>query len=436
MLLCCEFYSTMPAVKCKTNLPGKKPEKDLASFLRVSYNGERNKHGKGYEMRTVGIIAEYDPFHNGHAWQIAEAKRLARADAAVVVMSGFFTQRGEPACLSPFERTACALRGGADLVLLLPAVASLRSAEGFARGGIRILAGLKTDALSFGAETADLDLLRRADLLRETAAVRSSLRAHLDAGLGWAEALQRAVAEADPAASAVLSQPNSVLGLAYLQAARELCFAPEVFPVPRSVSHLAPDRQGNLASASAIRRALMTGDTGFVRSTVPAFTAECCERQLRENRLVRPDALEQAVLGRLRLMEETDYASLPDCSEGLDHLLRKAGREAVRLEDLVSRVSGRRYPRSRIRRLCCMALLGATREAAAELPDCAIVLGVRSGMESLLSRTAPGFTLLTRSRDYPEQAAWMRVESRAADLWALAAGLPAGLLQRSPLLRL
>ena len=78
-------------------------------------------------MRTVGVVAEYDPFHNGHAWQLAEAKHLSGADAAVVVMSGFFTQRGTPACLSPFDRAACALAGGADMAVLLPAVWSLRS---------------------------------------------------------------------------------------------------------------------------------------------------------------------------------------------------------------------------------------------------------------------------------------------------------------------
>ena len=113
-------------------------------------------------MKITGIVAEYDPFHNGHAWQLAEARRRTGADAVVAVMSGFFTQRGDPACLSPMDRAACALEGGADLVALLPAAWSLRSAEGFALGAIRILQGLGAGAISFGTETPDPDLLQRA----------------------------------------------------------------------------------------------------------------------------------------------------------------------------------------------------------------------------------------------------------------------------------
>ena len=169
-------------------------------------------------MRIVGIVAEYDPFHNGHAWQLAEARRLSGADAAVVVMSGFFTQRGAPACLPPYDRAACALRGGADLIALLPAAWSLRSAEGFALGALAILRGLGADAVSFGAETADLSLLRRAAEAMDDPALRPALHRALDTGMGWAAAVTQALTERDPALGALLREPNNALAAAYLRA--------------------------------------------------------------------------------------------------------------------------------------------------------------------------------------------------------------------------
>ena len=387
-------------------------------------------------IRAVGIIAEYDPFHNGHAWQIAEARRKTRAEAVVVVMSGFFTQRGEPACLSPFDRAACALQGGADLVLLLPACWSLRSAEGFALSGMRLLRELDVEAVSFGAETEDLALLRRAAELQNLPQVREALREGLDLGLGWAEAMQRASERTDPDAAVLLRMPNCILGIAYLQAAQALDFHPAFEPVLRTVPHHGAAQDGAFASASALRDALLRGEDGLLSAAAPSATVQACVSARASGGLVSPDALDQAVLARLRTMKEAEYLALPDCSEGLESALQKAARKSVSVASLIDLVSGRRYPRARIRRLCMAALLGIRREDIPPLPDCAIALGVKQGMEALLDPKKPDFPILTRSRDYPSDAPWMQAETRAADLWALAAGRPAGLLYREPLIRL
>ena len=378
--------------------------------------------------RTVGIIAEYDPFHRGHAWQLAEAKRRSGAGAAIVAMSGFFTQRGEPACLSPIDRARCALAGGADLVLLLPACWSLRPAEGFALGGMRLLQGMGVDAVSFGAETEDLALLRRASALQEDARVRAGLREGLDRGLGWAEALRRAAEPVDPEAAALLDRPNCVLAMAYLRAAEGLGFAPEFVPVLRTAPHHGSGLQGPWASGSALRGALFRGEGELLAAGVPPRTAESCRRARETGSFVPPRGLEQATLARLRTMDAEAYRALPDCTEGLDDALRRAARDCVSLEQLTDRLSGKRYPRARIRRLCASALLGLRREMTEQPPEGAVVLGVRRGMEPLLGQAEAGFSLWTRGRDYPAEAPWMRAEARAADLWALAAGLPAGLL--------
>ena len=386
-------------------------------------------------MKTVGIIAEYDPFHNGHAWQLEEARRLSGADAVIVVMSGFFTQRGAPACLSPFDRAACALAGGADLVALLPAAWSLRSAEGFALGAVRILQGMGTGALSFGAETADPDLLKRAAAAMDSDGIRPALRRELNEGLGWPAAMEKAVTALDPDLGVLLRQPNNMLAVAYLRAAARLNYDPDIFPVLRTHPHHASGFTGSLASGSGLREALFRKDWPMIQTAVPETTNRCLHQAAEQCWLVFPSGLDQAMLAKLRTMDAAEFASLPDCSEGLDQALFSASRTCVTGEQLLNQVSGKRYPRARIRRLCSSALLGLRREELPELPGCALIIGVRSGMEALLRPAFPDFPLLIRSRDYPSGASWFRAERRAADLWALSAGLPAGLWERSPLVR-
>ena len=386
-------------------------------------------------MRIVGVVAEYDPFHNGHAWQLAEAKRLSGADAVVVVMSGFFTQRGDPACLSPFARAACALEGGADLVALLPVVWSLQSAEGFALGALRILQGLGIDALSFGAETADAGLLSEAAAAMDSETIRPLLRRELETGIGWPAAMEKALSAVDPRLGELLRTPNNTLALAYLRAAARLGMHLTFFPVLRTHPHHATESSGSLSSGSGIRKALLNGDWAGIQPVVPESTIRCLKSAADQHRLVFSTSLDQALLARLRTMDVADFATLPDCSEGLNQALQAASRSCVTREQILNHLSGKRYSRARINRLCTSALLGLGQEKLPPLPDCALIIGIHSGMESLLRPAFPDFPLLTRSRDYPESAPWYRAEQRAADLWALAAGLPAGLWEKAPLIR-
>ncbi len=173
----------------------------------------------------------------------------------------------------------------------------------------------------------------------------------------------------------------------------------------------------------------------MVRETVPDYTFRRLKQASEEGRLVFPSALDQALMARLRVMRPEEFSALPDSAEGLDRALQSAARDCVRREELTDRLSGKRYPRARIRRLCTAALLGLRKDGLPETPDCAVIIGVRPGMERLLRPVSPDFPLLTRSRDYPFSAPWFQAERRAADLWALAAGLPAGLWEKAPLIR-
>ncbi len=190
-----------------------------------------------------------------------------------------------------------------------------------------------------------------------------------------------------------------------------------------------------LASGSGIREALIRRDWSLIQPAVPDQTIRCLRTAADQNRLVFSSSLDQALMARLRTMDSADFASLPDCSEGLEQALQTASRVCITRKQILNQVSGKRYPRSRINRLCTSALLGLQQEEWQDLPDCALIIGVRSGMESLLRPTCSDFPLLTRSRDYPANAPWFRAERRAADLWALAAGLSSGLWEKARLLR-
>ena len=287
--------------------------------------------------------------------------------------------------------------------------------------------------------------------------IRSSMSAAMTAALGDREA----------AMGELLRLPNNGLAVAYLRAAARLDFHPEICPVPRTVPHHAsrggtkfaeprdaafrdPEsasprepssgetegvRPWFFASGSALREALAREDWDFIRAAVPDTTLQCLRRGAEEKHLVFPSDPDMALLSRLRVMDSQDFAALPDCGEGLDQALMSAAKTCWSREELVSRVSGKRYPRARVRRICASALLQIRGGEIPDLPDCALIIGVRRGMERLLRPAFPDFALLTRTEDYPGRAPWFQAERRAADLWALFAGLPAGLWERAKLIK-
>ena len=184
-------------------------------------------------MRVVGVIAEYNPFHLGHAHHLAQARRLAQADAVVVVMSSAFTQRGDAAIASPMARAQMALASGADAVFALPAAWAVRDAEHFALGGVSLLAGLGCDAISFGTETADLPALRTVAALLEQPddAFQAAVQSRMSQGLPYPAAMSAAMDAAHPGCGTLLANPNSTLAVCYLRAMMRLQADLDVVPV-------------------------------------------------------------------------------------------------------------------------------------------------------------------------------------------------------------
>ena len=299
-------------------------------------------------MTIAGIIAEYDPFHRGHAWHVSETRRITGCDWVVACMAGHFTQRGEPALWSKWARARMALTSGVDAVFELPALWAVRPADAFARGGVAVLGGLGCDVLSFGSETADLALLRRLAALRanEPAELSRSIREKLDGGLSHARARGEAVAELLGLAPETVNRPNLILAAEYLRAIEAGGYAMTPVAVKRVGDYHDDEAVGPFASATAIRGAFLRGDAEAALKAMPVP--------------VRPDALhpmDDLLLHALRGMRADQLAALPDVSEGLEHRLHDACRLASTREGLLDALKCKRYTRARLSRTLTHALL-------------------------------------------------------------------------------
>ena len=325
----------------------------------------------------LGIVAEYDPFHNGHLYHLNEARKVVRPDAVYAVLSPVLKQRGEPAMLPPHIRAACALHEGVDAVFSLPVLWTVRDAEHYALGAVSMLAGLGVTHLAFGAETAELALLRNiADLLEDPPeSMTRALHTRLSEGLGYPAALCCAASDIIPAAESVLLSPNNILAVCYLRALRRLGSGIVPVIIPRSGGYHDLHISAVSPSASSLRAALSRGVYTPVYSAVPAYSASMIRRCFLNRQIPDLRIWNTLVADCLRT---ADLSALPDLSEGLEHALRKAA-VSFRGESIADRLASRRYPAARISRLCAMALLGVTqcRLDSLSLPDCTLLLAIR-----------------------------------------------------------
>ena len=314
-------------------------------------------------METVGVIAEYNPFHNGHLLQLREIRRLFPRADIIVAMSGSFTQRGTVAILDKWQRAEAAVRSGASLVLELPAVFSTRSAQYFASGGVRLFNRLGVvDCLAFGSECSSLARLQSMRKKIE-AAENGGLKNRLRAGGSYASALTEAAAPDD-----LMRQPNVILALEYLRALSQTGSQIEPLPLPRfSAGHHeralpAEGKENSVASASAIRTALTDpsakdGDTlAAALHAVPAAVKDML-LQAKKHCFNDSSLLFRPILSLILADESDGLRSVAGVSEGLEHRLRRAALSARSFEELIESVRSKRYPLARIRRLLLHLLL-------------------------------------------------------------------------------
>lgn len=384
-------------------------------------------------MSNVGIIAEYNPFHNGHAYHLKAAKELSGAKHAIAVMSGDFVQRGEPAMFDKHLRAKWALEQGADMVLLLPAVFSLASAQAFASGGVGILHGTGiVDHISFGSECGDVSALQRAAEMAddESAELKELIKNHLDSGLSYPDARARAwqqyIGE-----SALLSSPNDILGIEYIRALNALNSPMVPIPVTRTgPGHDSPKLTAGFASASAIRGSILSqADTaGLVPDSIQKDITAAVSCGLAPRTI---ENLSRETVYALRRMTKEQLAALPDVGEGLENLLYSACRQHGNIDDVLAQVKSRRYTMARLKRICMCALLGIDGSPMDKLDGLYIrVLGVRRDAMHLLSQLSEKASLpvVARYADAEEltssRRSLMDTDMLAADIAAMSTAAP------------
>lgn len=307
-------------------------------------------------MKVTGIIAEYNPFHNGHAY-LAQKARESGATHVVAVMSGNFVQRGAPALFDHATRTRAALMNGVDLVLQLPAVYAVSPAQSFSQAGVEILDGTGfVDELVFGSECGDISKIISAVNALNSEIFKPLLDAELKKGLAFAAARENALRILSPESADIIKSPNNILGVEYVSALKKL--GSRISPVTFGrigAEHDSRKFSGNIASASYIRELFCGGEW---KNFVPENTVDIYQKAAAAD----IKRIETAILYRMRTADKTTLSKAPDVSEGIENRIISAASDAKSLDELYSLAKTKRYSHARIRRIILNYLLGFTAE--------------------------------------------------------------------------
>ena len=367
-------------------------------------------------MNIGGVIAEYNPFHAGHQYQLDQMRKNG-IDRTVVVMSGNFVQRGEVAIQSKFSRALAAVQGGADLVIELPAPFSLASAERFAHGGVYLLQALGcVGTLSFGCEDNDLHLLHEIVRILAHPGTDALIRAALESGVNYPAARGQAVqALLGSHARELLKKPNNILAVEYLKAAEKLNVPFEYLPILRKgAAHDSSGQLEGFSSASEIRRTLCAG-TVPADGVLPEASRQSILQEMRAGRLpATTQQLERIILYVLRQSTVETLRRLPDVSEGLEGRILNAAKTSNSLPEVMETIKSKRYPLARIRRILMAALLGITREDLVLMPPYIRILACNTdGFEILReARTTARLPIVMRANDV------RRLDSKSQEYFA------------------
>lgn len=338
-------------------------------------------------MQVTAVIAEYNPFHNGHKYHIEETLKKTDNSCIMAIMSGNFVQRGEPALLDKRERAKIALMNGADLVVELPVPWATASAERFARGAVYIAhqAGI-VDNLSFGCEDDDIVVLQQIARIANDKVYSREIKDYYDEHMcSYPEARAAVISKIlGKDCSEIMMKPNNILAIEYLKAL--MSFKSDIKPVGIQRSATGHDSaliSGNITSAMNIRNLVRTNKdyTGFVPKNSLEVFNENIEKGTFPSLYLN---LETAVLAHLRKMQPSDFIGTPDVAEGIEHRIIEAVKTSVSLNEIFDKVKTKRYTHARIRRIILSSFLGITTEDVVSLPPYIRVLGLNDNGRMML----------------------------------------------------
>lgn len=317
----------------------------------------------------LGIIAEYNPFHNGHLYHLLKSKEETKADGVIAVIGGNFTQRGEVSIVDKWTKSEMALANGADLVIELPTLYAISSAENFADGAIKILNSLKiVDYISFGTETEDMNKLNiiANALYNEPKEYKELLDKSLKMGKSFPKAREEAIVGYlnDKSYSSILSSPNNILGIEYLKSIKK--HKSKIKPIcikRKDAGHLNLEYNGEIANATYIRELVKRNRMKDVKKFMTPSSYTIFVDELKKGHFVADiSQFENIMIYNLRNMTTDQIANLPDVSEGLENLIKKAANSCNTIDEFINIVSTKRYTQTRIMRILLYSLLNITKK--------------------------------------------------------------------------
>lgn len=363
---------------------------------------------------SVVVICEFNPFHNGHKYIIDKAREYGDA---ICIMSGAFTQRGEPAIVDKYSRASQAIANGASAVIELPTLYATSSAQFFAYGAAKIISEIDdVTHIVFGAETNDVELLNDVAKQKNKPETISRTKQIMKTGVSYANALCLALGEADNRYSSVLNFPNNLLAVEYLAQLAETDVVP--IAVKRTVMHDAETASGEFTSASYIRKAITIGDKASLKRFMPEAMLEAC------NDLPDIKLFENLILYSLLNKTINELSDIKDIENGLDALIYQSVRNVNSVGELIEKIKSKRYTFARLRRVLLYSLLNINKHIMSDITRIKTrILAIKKEFKPHLSDFNPK-NIITRnsmiSDDFLDES--VKLDMRANDIYSLLCG--------------
>lgn len=382
-------------------------------------------------MKSVGIVVEYNPFHNGHAYHVSEAKKASEAEVVVAVMSGYFLQRGEPALASKWARTKMALAGGVDIVIELPYVFATQKAEIFASGAISILDDLNVDSICFGSEEGKIEsFLELLDFYREHEdELNHLIKQEVKKGVSYPKAASNAFQYIKKDDLLDLSLPNNILGFHYVKALQDRRSGIKPLTIARTKAgyHDPMPNDKTIASATSIRNQWMeTKNLQTVQSFVPDTTYRILNEEYKTNgKLIQWEELFHLLKYKLLTTPPDELQAIYEIEEGIEFRLADKIKQAQSFQQFIELVKTKRFTWTRLQRMCTHILTNAKKtelQRAHESKTASYIrlLGMTEKGKEFLNRRKKSLNLPLISNYSKEHQQLLKHDEAAAHAYAMA----------------
>ena len=381
--------------------------------------------------KSIGIIAEYNPFHNGHLYQIQKAKELTGADTVIAVMSGNFTQRGDTSLINKFEKAKIALQNEVDMVIELPTIYSISSAENFALGGIKILNEIgNIDYLVFGIEEDNLQELKAiADVLvNENDEFKRTIKEELDKGNSYPKAREIALKKVLSSENVenIMKKPNNILAIEYLKALKTTNSKIKPIAIKRkNIMHNDENINENYASGTYIRKLFIENNFNEIRKVVPKYTYErLLELKNHGTYVTSINDFSDIVIYKIRTMTKEEISQIADVNEGLENSIKLASTTCKTIDEIIEKVSTKRYTKTRISRILTYILLDITKseiEQSKNANQYIRELGINKKCEGIL-KTINNDKLITSLKKFEEnngENQLLNIDKKATEIYTI-----------------